>query len=88
MSAIDVLILLPILPLAPLLLVWYLPWENWVWERLPPLLRKFTGPYLLYASFVAWHFKLAWWTTLAVFATGVGLSVWAVLKDSNAGKKK
>jgi hypothetical protein len=85
MSAIDVIILIP---LIPLLLVWYLPWEGWVWDKLPKPWRKFAGPYLLYVSFVFWHFELVWWSTLCVFGMAVGLSVWAILQELNTRREK
>jgi hypothetical protein len=58
---IDALIVAPVLPLVPILATWWLPWENWIpWGKLP---KAILGPYLLYASFVSWHFKFAWFVT-------------------------
>jgi 1,4-dihydroxy-2-naphthoate octaprenyltransferase len=80
--------LIPLIHLAPLLIVWWLPWEAWVWEKLPKKLRKFVGPYLLYVSFVFWHFKFHWWAVLIVLATGIGFSAWTIWEISNSGSKK
>jgi len=82
LSAVDILILVPLVPALPLVVVWYLPWEKWVWERLPKQLRLFAGPYVLYASFVLWHFGCAWWAVLIGVAAGIGWSVWAVSQFS------
>jgi hypothetical protein len=67
MSNVDVLILIPLIPAAPVLVTWWLPWEVWLPKRIPKL---FLGLYLLYAAFAAWHFKLPWWCVLV--AAGYG----------------
>jgi hypothetical protein len=50
MSTLDVLILIPLIPAAPLVITWWLPWERWLSEEVPKYLL---GPYLLYAAFAA-----------------------------------
>ena len=68
MSNLDVLILIPLTPAAPILITWYLPWERWLPRALPKFLL---GPYMLYGAFAAWHFKLPWWCVLLLVAYGV-----------------
>jgi hypothetical protein len=83
----DILILVPLIPLAPFLIIWYLPWESWLWDRLPKRLRKLTGPYLIYGAFAAWHFKLHWWAILSPLVCGVVMSAWAVQEMIKAPQK-
>jgi hypothetical protein len=65
MTAIDFIVLIPVVPAIPILATWWLPWERWIpWRKLPLLLL---GPWLLYGAFVAWYFKLHWWAVL-IFA--------------------
>jgi hypothetical protein len=71
-STLDVLIAAPCVPLLPILITWWLPWERWIpWGKLPKIAL---GPYLLYASFVAWHFGLGRFSTMVVFLAGVVVS--------------
>jgi hypothetical protein len=63
MSNGDLLILIPLIPAAPVVITWWLPWERWLPEALPKL---FLGFYILYATFAAWHFKLPWWSVLGL----------------------
>ena len=75
MSTVDVLILLPLIPLAPVVVTWWLPWETWIPKKVP---KYVLGPYLLYAAFAAWHFKLEAFVVilLAILgAVGVGSAV-------------
>src|SRR5579863_6730046 len=59
-STLDVLILVPVIPLVFILVTCWLPWERWLsWDELP---NRILGPYLLYAAFAAWHVKLPWWS--------------------------
>jgi len=78
MSGTDTLILVPLMPLAPVLVTWWLPWEKWIpWGDIP---KFFLGPYALYAAFVAWHFKLDRWAVAVAALIGTVLSVWAVIE--------
>jgi len=77
MSTIDVLILLPLIPLGLVVVTWWLPWERFF--GLVPLNLRVLGPYLLYAAFAAWHFKLAPWQIFLVGATGTGCCVAALV---------
>ena len=64
----DILILVPVVPIFPLLVTWWLPWERWLpWYRIPKL---FLGPYLMYGAFVAWHFTASIWASLVILAWG------------------
>jgi hypothetical protein len=80
MSIVDVLIVIPLIPLAPVVITWWLPWESWIHKKVP---KYVLGPYLLYASFAAWHFKLDGFVValLAIFGA-VGL-VSAVLDKAS-----
>ena len=75
-SSTDVLILIPLIPVAPLVITWWLPWERWIpWDKLP----KFAlGPYILYVAFAAWHFKLPWWTVTIFLLIGTTVSIMAI----------
>jgi hypothetical protein len=66
---VDILIMAPIIPALPLLITWWLPWEKWLSGKIP---LGIVGPYILYASFAAWHFKLHWWTV-------AGLAFWGMV---------
>lgn len=83
-SAIDVLIAIPLIPLAPVLVTWYLPWESWISREIS---KSVLGPYFLYASFAAWHFKLTSWIVLAAFVLGAGLSTAAVIERVKKDRK-
>jgi hypothetical protein len=82
MSAVDWLILAPAIPVIPIFVTWYLPWERWIsWESLP---KSFVGPYALYLFFVAFHFDAnhrLWWLYYGWLAiAGVIVSVMAVVE--------
>ncbi len=79
MSTSDVLILIPLVPLVPLFITWYLPWERWLLDEIP---KSLLGPYLLYAAFAAWHFKLARWMVVVLALVGIVLSVIAVVEKT------
>ncbi len=49
--AFDIFCVLPFVPMAPFILVGFLPWEIWVWKQLSPKARKFIGPYLIWLGF-------------------------------------
>lgn len=84
MTAIDWIILVPVLPLVPLVATWWLPWEFWVpWKKIPKALG---GPYLLYVSFAAWHFKLALWLVMLLALVGLVLCIAAMNEVTNRGQ--
>ena len=70
MSAIDIAILIPVIPLFPFVVTWWLPWEKWIpWGNIP---KRLAAPYLFYVAFTAWHFHMDWWfIALIVFLGGV-----------------
>lgn len=76
MSALDVLVLLPLIPALPILVTWWLPWEKWVpWEKIP---KAFFGPYIFYGAFASWYFRFDRWITLIAIVWGVILCILAV----------
>jgi hypothetical protein len=79
MSGLDILIVMPLLPLAPVVATWWLPWERWIPSWGVP--KVVLGPYLLYAAFASWHFGLAWWATLILAAWGAGVCAFAYLES-------
>ena len=73
MTTVDVLIAIPVIPLVPMFITWWLPWERWIpWGKLPKLVL---GPYVLYAAFAAWHFHASAWFVLIVIVAGVVLTI-------------
>lgn len=77
MSTLDVVIAIPLIPLAPILITWWLPWERWIpWGKLP---KSVLGPYCLYAAFAAWHFKV-WWALFVASLVGLFLCLAAVVE--------
>jgi hypothetical protein len=76
MSIIDWLILVPAIPLIPVLVTWWLPWERWIpWARIS---KKIAGPFLFYLSFVEWHFRFNTWAVLLTALGALIVSVQAV----------
>jgi hypothetical protein len=75
-KTIDVLIFIPLIPALPVIVTWWLPWERWIPRKIP---NKVIGPYLLYGSFAAWHFKMAWWFIALVALWGIVVSAMALL---------
>lgn len=57
MSTLDILSLIPLIPLIPASIMWWLPWEDWVFEKAPQKFLNVLAPYFLYAAFAAWHFR-------------------------------
>jgi len=84
MSTLDIVIAIPVAPLLPVLVTWYLPWERWLPSRIPKIVL---GPYLVYASFAAWHFRMPWWLVLVVAAWGLIVTLMAVTEKHSADKK-
>jgi hypothetical protein len=76
-TALDVVILLPLFPLLVLGIIWWAPWEPWVWKNVP---KTITGPYLLYCAFACWHFHAHSWLVLLVAIIGVAVCA-AALKE-------
>jgi hypothetical protein len=81
MTALDIAILLPLIPALAVLITWWLPWERWTgWRRLPKLLL---GPYLLYCAFGAWHFHFQWWVAAVTFIVGTVICMLSVKQALN-----
>jgi hypothetical protein len=82
MTTVDVLIAIPVIPLVPIFITWWLPWERWIpWGKLPKLAL---GPYILYAAFAAWYFHASGWFVLIVIVGGVVLTVMGAVEESPA----
>jgi hypothetical protein len=82
-SKVDVLILIPLIPLTPVVITCWLPRESWIPKKVP---KYVLGPYLLYAAFAAWHFKLdAFVVILMAFFGAVDL-IGAVLDKASEPK--
>jgi hypothetical protein len=89
LSTIDMLILIPLLPLILILAAWWLPWGKWM--PLDELPKGFTGLYLVYGAFAAWHFKFTWWVVLLLVLGGTGFLAAYVrekLKNRNSSSAK
>lgn len=71
----DILILITLLPVAPVVVTWWLPWESWIPKRIP---KYVLGPYLLYLAFAAWHFRWDSFFVIALIFFGVIAIVGAV----------
>ena len=82
MTTVDVLIAIPVIPLVPIFITWWLPWERWIpWGKLPKLVL---GPYVLYAGFAAWHFHTSDWFVLIVVVVGLILTVAGAVEGAPA----
>ena len=82
MTTVDVLVAIPVIPLVPMFITWWLPWERWIpWGKLPKLVL---GPYVLYAGFAAWHFHFSDWYVLILIVLGVILTVMGAVEESSA----
>ena len=73
---------LPILPLFPIFITWWLPWERWLLLKVS---IKIQASLCCYLAFVAWHFKLHWGFILLSALVGLALSIKA-LKEIFYGK--
>lgn len=82
---VDVLIFIPVIPAIPVIATWFLPWERWIPRRIP---KSVTGPYLLYCSFAAWHFKGPRWLVAGVAFWGLFVSAMAVYDMLKARRLK
>ena len=83
MSGLDWVILAPAIPAIPFLITWWLPWEKWIpWRKIPKVLF---GPYVLYLSFVMWHFdpQKSWWAWGLFALIGTVISVMAIIEKIN-----
>ena len=82
MTTLDVLIAIPIIPLVPIFITWWLPWERWIpWGKLPKVVL---GPYVLYGGFAAWHFHFSGWYVLIVIVVGVILTIMGAVEKAPA----
>ncbi len=84
-TMVDVLIFIPLIPALPVIATWFLPWERWIPKRIP---KSIIGPYFLYFSFAAWHFRGPWWAVVLAAAVGIFVSVMAVFDAWKAKRLK
>jgi hypothetical protein len=78
LSVLNAIIVLPLLPLVFIVATWWFPWESRIpWKRAP---KAVLGPYLMYASFVAYHFEIRGWAILAVGAVGLVVTLMGLLE--------
>jgi hypothetical protein len=82
-TALDVVILLPLFPLLMIGIIWLMPWEPWVWKHVP---KTITGPYLLYCAFAFWHFRAPSQVVLLFAITGVVVCAIALKEIHDRGK--
>ena len=78
MRVVDVLIAIPLIPITPVVVTWWLPWERWLPGRIP---KHILGPYFLYLCFAAWHFAMPWWVIIAITIWGTILTLMAMLRE-------
>src|SRR5450432_2806542 len=83
LTALDVVILLPLFPLLLLAIIWWAPWEPWVWKNVP---KAITGFYLLYCAFAFWHFHAPSWLVLLVAIIGAVVCAIALTETHERGK--
>ena len=77
-DVVNALIIIPVIPLFPIAATWWLPWERWIpWGKFPKMLL---GPYLIYCSFAAWHFRLGLFVRLVPLLVGLAISFFAILE--------
>jgi hypothetical protein len=80
MTTTDVLIAFPVIPLIPLFITWWLPWERWIpWGKLPKIVL---GPYVLYVALAAWHFRVGGWYVLIVTIAGLILTIMGAVETA------
>ena len=86
-NAKDWIVLAPVIPLLPVIVTWWLPWEDWLpWGKIP---KTISGPFLFYAAFVTYYFKAPAWVvgiTIAwgLFECAVGIKERIHRRDRNA----
>jgi hypothetical protein len=68
LKPLDVLVFIPLIPVLPVVALWFLPgWESWIARKVP---RKVIGSYVIYCTFAVWYFRMPWWVVLMVFLLG------------------
>jgi len=79
MTTLDVLFAIPVIPLVPVFITWWLPW-GWIpWGKLPKIVL---GLYVLYAGFAAWHFHFSGWFVLLVVVAGAILTIIGAVENA------
>jgi hypothetical protein len=75
MSVLDVIVLIPVLPVVRVLANW--AFSSKPWNPLIKVPKIVVGPYVLYLSFVAWYGDFHWWFVL-LLASGATLLLMGV----------
>jgi hypothetical protein len=86
LSTLDMLILIPFLPLGLVALTWWLPWEKVLdsaWDELPKFV---VALYFLYAAFVAFYFKWGWWIKFVLASIGI-VFLFGAIREAVKGTK-
>lgn len=78
MTTKDVVVFIPLVPAMPVLATYGLPWERWLPKYIP---KRILGPYLLYASFAAWHFAMPGWVVVVAVMFGLGVCAIAIVES-------
>ena len=81
---VETLIVITLIPVFPVVVTWYLPWEKWVPKWIP---KKVIGPYLVYCAFGAWYFALPTWSVVIVAVFGIGVTVSAFSEARTTSSK-
>jgi hypothetical protein len=76
----KLLVLAPLIPLTPVVITWWLPWEDWIPKKVP---KYVVGPYLFYVGFAFWYFKFDWFFVLCAGCLGMMASVAAAMERIN-----
>jgi hypothetical protein len=75
-SILDVLIWISLAPLVPVVVTWWLPWEDWLPKKIPKYLL---GPYLFYIALMAWHFAFSWIVIVGAAIFGLVVTFQAIV---------
>jgi hypothetical protein len=81
-TALDVVILLPLFPLLVISIIWWAPWEPGC-GNVP---KATTGSYLLYCAFAFWHFHAPSWLVLLLAIIGVVVCAIALKETHDGGQ--
>jgi hypothetical protein len=87
LSTVDILILIPLLPLGLVAFTWWLPWEkvfDLAWDELPKVCLAL---YFLYASFAAFYFKWGRWIVFILASIGI-FFLFVAIRESVKGRNR
>jgi len=85
-STVDVLIVIPLIPLAAFILItWRFPLA---WLPLDKIPKGYLAAYVLYVSFAAWHFDFPRWFVLPILLVGAALATAAIYERFKKRKRE